>query len=544
MTEGRGMNEQHARSLMQSGNYQGALSLYESWAEKTGTPGRAYLGKARALEQLGRIEEALDAAEAAGKLLPRNLDGWWIRARCHNKLGQSGQSEACCRQVLALNPVHAGAAAALARLYVKGDAAERAMAVVAGFHQAGGTDARVSLVHAGILISRRAYGDAEAILRGLLDDGLETPQRQNAVRRLADLYITLKDFPALRALCDGHVKDDDDKIRIAVRLCKLPPADLGASFPFSFFRELYENNAGDTRAFNAFFIQASLAGEIEDTLGLEISHAAIADTSNGDICGLLKRLEPPAPETAAKPENLEFWHLCGQPCGSFTAWAARALWNREATAALARYLGPHRGNRAEVMKQLNALCAQPDFALLAQQRSRGKGCLVAGSHLGPIRALPPFLEDRLDSVGVISDLRRHRSAEGQNDISVRLNPGRSFREIAMCLKRNAILCCAPDGIWPTDPKRFFDSEFGPVALQTLYARAQYASGASCVWAEAYWQDGEIRFGFRPMPCPRAGEGREAFVQRWGRSYLMHTVELLKNRLPAFYDGHRRFRERG
>lgn len=538
------MNEQHARSLMQSGNYQGALSLYESWAEETGTPGRAYLGKARALLQLGRIEEALDAAEAAGELLPENLDAWWIRARCHTKLGQSGQSEACCRQVLVLNPAHAGAAAALARHYVKEDAAERAMAVVAGFHQAGGKDDRVSFAHAGILISRRAYGDAVAILRGLLNGSSEAPQRQKAVQRLADLYITMKDFPALRALCDGHVKDDGDKIRIAVRLCKLPPADLVASFPSSFFKELYENNAGDTRAFNAFFIQASLAGEFEDTRGLEISHSAMADTSNGDICGLLKGLQPPAPETAAKPENLEFWHLCGQPYGSFAAWAARALWNREATAALARYLGPHRGNRAEVMKQLNALCAQPDFALLAQQRSGGQGCLVAGSHLGPIRALLPFLEDRFDNVSVIGDLRRHRSAEGQNDIFVRLNPGRSLREVAMCLKRNAIVCCAPDGIWPTDPKHFFDSEFGPVALQTFYARAQYASGASCVWAEAYWQDGEIRFGFRSMPAPRVGEGREAFVQRWGRSYLTHMADLLKNRLPAFYDEHRRFRETG
>jgi tetratricopeptide (TPR) repeat protein len=105
-----------AETLRKVGRYEDALACFDRAQEIHSEKARMFASKAMVLADLGQLGLAGELLLQAVELSPQDPFLWWLRGDLLDRQGQHEQAEMCLARVVELNPVHAEAVAALARL--------------------------------------------------------------------------------------------------------------------------------------------------------------------------------------------------------------------------------------------------------------------------------------------------------------------------------------------------------------------------------------------------------------------------------------------
>ncbi|MCA0872916.1 tetratricopeptide repeat protein [Seohaeicola saemankumensis] len=525
-----------ARDLAQQRKFDKALALFEMLSKLAPGASATLLPHANALLECGRPEAALKRLEHTADDHPHLSKIWFLRARCHERTGNAVAGEICLHNALTLQPDHVNAHILLTQFYARRDDAEAMRRAISAFRETGLHNARMTVFQARLL---EHDGDFETALKYYLElhDASTSPTPVNGVLDgIARAHIALGRMAELRAFHDAMPDTGPQRGTILQVVQYYPQSDIAEGFPLSFFRDRHLADPGDHTAFLAYADQLRM---IPDIPALKQAERAFVRAAGYTIDRLAERIAAVAPPEhdlfRLSPSVLEFWRQCRQPGQNLEDWASAAARNQRAKTEIAKSLLPQDASVEAVCRELDKICHPPDMTPIDRALAQRRGCLVVGTHVCAFWTTLCYMDQRYDAHRTLGGFALHRVTAADREMFLRYDPARTMRRAVDMLKDNMLISCAPDGVQPGDPRHVYPSAFGPIALQTVHARLQYAAGAPALWLENTWHEGRLTSVFRPMPTPEPDEARDAFVDRWCRAYIDHLVDLMKHRLPVLYD---------
>ena len=538
-------NADRAQALFSERKFGEALPLFDAMSKSKPRSFATMRQHAICLLEMHRPIEALEVLDKISETSPPSSQTWFLRARCHNRTGATKAEENCLRRTLELEPGHATANYFLAQLCIRQGDLAAAHQVVSDFRATGAVDRRIELLRAQFHENDKEHEPALELYQGVYRDSDAPHLSHEALAGIARTKIALRLTADLRQMYDGLPVGGDTRRVIVRTIMFYPQSDISDGFPMAFFRDLFHSGTDPAQTFTAYAEQLRLAQDISQLRAVERSFAKHENYTVNRLAERIAALKPPALNPHRLPPSaLQFWRQCRQPGQSLQDWSDAAHYNTMAKSVITQSMMSQDADLNEICSELDKFCDRPDFALVEKALARQNGCLIAGSHLGSFWPTLSYLDQNYANHLMLGGYARHRVGDRDRDMFIRYDPPRTMRRVVGLLKKNAVISCAPDGVHPIDPLNYYETEFGPVPLQSVHPRLQYSSGAQAIWLENYWRDGRLVSEFKTLPAPKTGETRDAFVDRWNRVYLDYMVDLLKHRLPVFYDRRYRLPARG
>jgi tetratricopeptide (TPR) repeat protein len=332
---------------------------------------------------------------------------------------------------------------------------------------------------------------------------LQAARPDAAAALLAPLCRTHPDEPRVWALLAEARRLAGDRLRAASAMARAAQLDPTEGNLRNAAARLVE--AGRLEAAARFERQvrearaARLTGRLADALG-DLETAASAEG------------EPGAAELWA-------WSFADQARWSFEAWRSRAAWGRRAGKLIYEWWfgGPERA------EEIGALMVADAMDEVRAAMAGGRGCVLAGAHIGPIFAAAHLF----DTCG-----QPHRSvvAPGKGRVGTEtgttLAAGPGAREQAIALIQAggllSMLCDVP--VARADKVELLGRRISLVDGPIWMTRDL---GAASFWFAPRWRDGRIVVDFERLPDPAPGEGEAAWTTRWRAAYLARLEQALR-----------------
>jgi hypothetical protein len=302
-------------------------------------------------------------------------------------------------------------------------------------------------------------------------------------------------------------------------------------------KKLFDVDAASPRLTYLLFRKLNSLGKSDAAMAVQRRNAQASYTDKRDLSEQIKAIDPAPKISSVPPRQEEFWNKCGRPFGGLNEWMTQATWNLEAAKLLNNFVLPKGLDREFVTQQVLDIVAPVDFSLFDELLEKKKGLVIAASHVGSVLGQAVVLNSYSNEFRIIGGSPRERATSTREDIFMTGNPRAAVRKILQSLAQNEVLACAPDDVPQNVAKRFFESEFGPLPVQTLYAVSIHATNSPSVSSNIFWENGKLNFHFQKLPEPQRDEPRSEFVDRWCSAYLDHLIHNIKTRLPDLNFAH-------
>ncbi|PYG25011.1 tetratricopeptide repeat protein [Pelagimonas varians] len=523
-----------ARQILTKGNPLQALVLFEQIVDDqpmSSLHQEAMIGASRALAQLGHIGRATDTAHEALNRWPDDYSVLLINAECAKLAGNGTAEEAFCRRAFAAAPDKLITATTLCQKLLATHQWDALQDVHDSFVKL--TKKRAPLLSFQALKHTYAGEASEglAIWQEILEQpGIRPAKKLQALKGVTMCLVQTEDYSELRKLFESYPETGSERPALLSGLPANPSWKGMQFFPNSLLRaaaELRPQNAAAETAYQQRISQLGTFEGFSEVASRQFERRGIIRTHLSDQ---IAAISVPQKQIKVTQKLLSFWKLCGEPYGTLNEWLVAKNWEAQANDLTRLFTFMEIEDEDQVFEQISDITVPPDYTLIHEALEKNSGCLLAGSHLGPVWAHAFLTSRHFENLGIIGGKPRPRLGRGDKDVSMRREPVKARRDIQKHLSQNAIMWCGPDSVHKTDPKNLFDSAFGPLPVQISYAHIQFRTGAPGLWSERYWKDKQIHISFKKMPSPEPDEGLKDYTKRWCETYLAYLTDLIKHRL--------------
>ena len=522
------------RTRLAAAAYDQALDLFEQIIQTQPdalTLQHAEAGRIRALTQLGQLDTAHSHLTQCLQSWPTSVLIMLAGVAWAKVAGKTSLEETLARQAFAARPDALWIATGLFQILIQTRQFDDLQQAYDRFVAETGDDLSLRWALARICEAKQGYDAGYDIWRGIYGHpDCAANARITAVKGMARCCVQAGDYEKLRALFDSFAVIGPDRPAALAMLPTQMDTSNAALFPLELLRDTADANPGDGHAYDALKQRLSQSFNASDLNEIPLRRLQRRGLVRDDLRGQIAALSVPPSQSAANRKLVTFWELCGRPYGSLADWLAAAAWQAQADELVMLYTAIKTNNEDHIFDQITDITDPPDYTLVHDALAQGKGCLMAGSHLGPVWAHALLTSRHFDNLGMIGGKPRFWMGQGRQDVWMRTAPLQARRNIQRYLAQNAIMWCGPDSVHKSDPKHLFNSDFGPLPVQTSYAHIQYRTGAPGVWSERYWKDKRIHTAYKKMPSPEPDEGLRDFVTRWCETYLAYITDMLKHRI--------------
>ncbi len=523
-----------AGQKMTAGDLAEALLIFEQIAGAQPAPfvrQEAMIGTSRALAHLGRIAQATDVAQKALDQWPNAYPVLLLNAECAKLAGEGADEEAFLRQAFSAEPDKQATARPLCeKLLATGQWGE-VQKVYDTF--VANTGRRKPLL-AFLAMKHTKAGDASAGLalwRKIHDQPhASAATKQQAIKGIAKCLVQSGAYSDLRKLFDDSPETGPERPALLTGMPPNPGDDGLHHFPNSLLRETAEKNPKDASAEAAYQQRLTQLGTFEGFQEVASRQYKARGIVRTNLREQIAAISTPQAPMRVTHKLLAFWKLCGEPYGTLNDWLIATRWEARANDLVRLFTCLEVEGEDEILEQISDITVAPDYSLIHEALEQNKGCLLAGSHLGPVWGHAFLTSRHFDNLGIIGARLRPRLGRGSKDVSMQTEPLKARRDIQKYLSQNAIMWCGPDSVHKEGPTNLFDSAFGPLPVQISYAHIQFRTGAPGLWSERYWKDKQIHFAFKKMPSAEPGETLRDYTKRWCETYLAYLTDLIKHRI--------------
>ena len=209
------------------------------------------------------------------------------------------------------------------------------------------------------------------------------------------------------------------------------------------------------------------------------------------------------------------WELADKSRWTFDRWWARVVWGRRASTLVAAWwlAAPER------LAELDALIDDADPSVFAGIAHTG--CIITGTHLGPIGGGVRYLET-LDHP--LKTFGGNEIYGRQAHVTVTKNPFETHRALHAELKNGTWVAFAQDGRRGQIDVTISDQTFG---ASNFVPRVMLSAQVPSLWFQPLWRDGRIAIEAERLPDPQAGERREDWYRRWVDAFYLRVERVLR-----------------
>lgn len=523
-----------ARQILTDGDPSQALVLFEQIADmqpERSLQRKALIGSCHALMKLGRIEQSTDIAQKALEQSPEDYSVLLINAECAKLAGRNADEETFYRHAFAAAPDRLITAKPLCQKLLATNQLADVQEVCDIYVELTGD--RAPLLSS-LARKQSIAGDASAALALWHEiyvlPGTPASEKRQALTQISECLVQLEAYSELRKLFDSTAETGPERPAILLGMPSNPNPEGMQYFPTKLLRETADKNPQRPAAETAYNRRLREQGTLEafrEIADRQFERRSIVRTG---LREQIAAISVQRNKINSTPELLNFWNLCGKPYGNLNDWLVASQWESQANDLLRMFTFLEIEEEDQIFEQVSDITVPPDYALIHEALEQGKGCLLAGSHLGPVWAHAFLTSRHFDNLGIIGGKPRPRLGIGNKDVAMRIKPLQARRDIQKYLSQNAIMWCGPDSVHKSDAKNLFDSAFGPLPVQISYAHIQFRTGAPGVWSERYWKQKKIHIAHKKMPSPEPDEGLKDFTRRWCETYLAFLTDLIRHRL--------------
>jgi predicted Zn-dependent protease len=503
-------------------------ALRDAQAAVTATPGRltGRLELARAQLKADRAAEARDLLSGLCAQFPGEAFGWSLLADAHRALDQPDQAQAAIDRAIELDP---GAPAhQLKKILLSTEQGNLDDAE----HRVGDLLPRmpdhVPLLILALTINskrhrwddaariaerictlapderRHRYRWAEALFAGnRFAECLEVAGQPND-ERLEDTDLAVR-FASLRARAHHVLGNMDKAVENYLAVLKINPDD-----------ELSLERLAD------FYVEQGRKQEAQPLLGRlkELRGQRLPQSLTE---GLAKLADEPASASLPDAATQWAWSVADHDRWKWEDWRKGVEWNSRATALVLDWWKWRPERRAEI----GAFVHMKNEKLLLDAVATGKGCFLAGAHVGnPAAGIAAVfaLNVRLKILGRAGG---DGAADSQDEkiIPITENMYRSIRSLVEHLESGGVLGTACD--FPIG-KAYTTNFLGlDVKLPAFVPKlVRHHAGASFSM-QSLWHDDHVVVELEPLPTPVDGESDDAWTRRWFDAYLDHLERVFR-----------------
>lgn len=472
------------------------LLVQDGQVAKAGAYARALAGQAAgnprlaqvallSLSRSGLVDDAVRLAERAALAFPADPEVMQTVVRAYWEAGRVDDAIAAGERCLAGSPESPRLSQLLGHVYrsaMRSDGQERA------------------IEHLGAAL-RHMPGDANTSL--LLGEALlRTGRPGEAAQHLAQATRQMSKSANARALLARAYKQNGQH------------ADAAREF-----RRLIELQPGSHRWHRYAAGALSQAGQVAEAVELfDRFTAARAAALPADFETGLQQLWDKVDSTDVPQARLDWaWQLRRDRDADRAGWERAARWGYLADHYLLDWLECRDDQVHEAMSRLADL-GEAEHALSSVDRSRG--LILASAHIGPMYAGPLALELLgVQSRWLASTPSVARTAYARSLISTSDQGGTEVaRKVLSALGGgNAVVIAIDGAINLAAPRVEFEGQ--EITYSSFAARMAHRLNIPSMFAQPYWQDGQIRFTLERLPEPKRGESADEHAERWRGAFL-------------------------
>ena len=222
------------------------------------------------------------------------------------------------------------------------------------------------------------------------------------------------------------------------------------------------------------------------------------------------------------------WELADKSAWTWQDWRAAVDWGYRAHLLLANWwicaAGPTR--------EIRALTDAPDLTEMRRAIGNDRGCVLVGSHLGPIAAAVQLFQTFGPPFRVLGG-----AGGGQLDpraepivIPTQKNPIATTREVVSELSRGSIVGVVNDFlVADQNSKRSVVVSFlgRRIVLSTFAPRLIRRSAVPSFWCVPLWRDGRIVIELERLPDPIENEPEDIWISRWNDAFLANLERVMR-----------------
>lgn len=471
----------HGQTLIAAGDWAAAEQALRNYCARFPHCAELWALLGKACWNKGDVVDALRATDRALALQPHESlatqKGWMLLER-----GHLGAAEIALRDAIARFPEDRSAPKLLAQLYKR---AQRWNDAAAAAEQACGLDPAdpdIWALWADSLLAAERPDKALAVIETALDAVVAPAAVAPLLTRKAATYGVLNDPASEIETLRKLIALQPENAAALERLCLLMLTNGGSEQAQSYRDRLHKLEAED------------LPERLDDGLAAIWQRIDAVDLDDAAVAWA--------------------WELADQAGWQRTAWRRQAAWGKEANLLMHRWW---RTVPAKELRQLDDLLDAPDLTELHAAALEGRGCIVAGAHVG----LPAPLYNALGSGNrpfhTFGSPGRDRP-EGTVIIAGTSESGIVVRTLIERLKNGATI-----GMLADVPlaRTCIGIEFlgRQVELPTIVPRLVQSCGVPSFWGCPLWRGGRISFQLRRLPDALPDEPRDHYIERWFTAYL-------------------------
>ncbi len=225
---------------------------------------------------------------------------------------------------------------------------------------------------------------------------------------------------------------------------------------------------------------------------------------------------------AESPASLWAFGLADQSRWNWEDWRAAVAWSDAAWQLLLQWWKWQPEKRGEILDLIEKTDLQP----LLSASAAGRGCVLAGAHVG----ISPAGVCLLGSLGIpfkVMGTADASSADEESDIVIPLreNMNSTVRDIVEHLEGGgAIGVACDDAIGQTIEMPFLGQQ---VRLPQFIPKLVRRHAAASFWWQPLWRSEKIIVELEPLPQPSDSESDDAWAERWYEAYLARLAQVYR-----------------
>ena len=481
----------HGQALQRLGRGEEAVRAFTHACEMSPSYAKPWALLSEACAAVGRRDEALAAIDRAIELAP-DVDSCILsKAELVIAAGDTGRADALLQQFILRSADHADASRQVFRLYQSLGRGDDAIAVLNRARAHSPEDAGMRLQFAEDLLAADRPQDALDMIEGaqnLCSDDA-TKFRLGVLAGRACDVLGLED-QAIRNFSHAAVFQPDN-LEVLQRLT---------------FHDQEQGHWPQTRPL-MLQLQKVRAAALPPTLA-EGLH---------DIWDNVRKTRPISPAMAWA------WEYADQGVWDWNEWRMAAAWGAQASALLKDWWrwAPERTD------EIHALIDAPDLTPIRESMAGGRGCILAGAHVGASAiAVEIFRETgvAVTRVGFAGHERALEDEQGQV-ITVTANRLATTRAIIDQLSAGHSIGWTLDS--PIGAGASFDFMGRSVQLIAIAPRLARRHASASFWCQPLWRGDRIVVEIERLPDPVDGEPEADWTARWYGAYLRRLEAVVR-----------------
>jgi hypothetical protein len=215
------------------------------------------------------------------------------------------------------------------------------------------------------------------------------------------------------------------------------------------------------------------------------------------------------------------WELADKRAWSRETWRRSLNWGARSRRLLRHWWA----SSPSFAEEIAGLIDTPDLSPLRDPPGEDLSRVMAGAHVGPTAAAVQVFQAcgmNFRTVGGATIDQGERTVL----IPAVKNRAATSRALIGEVRRGALIGFMADTTSPAD-RLIVDFLGREVAVSTLAPRMALKYGCPTYWCAPLWRGERITVELGRLPDPDAGEGTDAWLERWSRAYLGRLEQVMR-----------------